>query len=276
MKTRQPSVAGSFYPGSALAVNELLEKLYNSEEKKIDTSLAARSIIGGVVPHAGYIYSGYEAVHFFEIIKQSGNQYDTIVIVNPNHSGLGAYAEADSSDYWETPLGKLGLDSEFIEAMNLPVSDLAQRREHSAEVMLPFLQRWLDYDFKIVPVCILRQNPETAREVAGKIHSVQQQSGKKILILASSDFSHFVEPRYGEEQDDLVLEEIKNLDSDRLYINVLENNISVCGYGPIMTLIEYAKLVSDQPKSTILARGNSGKTSPSSSVVDYISILFYT
>jgi len=95
-------------------------------------------------------------------------------------------------------------------------------------------------------------------------------------VLASSDFSHYVEPGYGEQQDDLVLEEIKNLDSDRLYINVLENNISVCGYGPIMTLIEYAKLVSDQPKSTILSRGNSGKTAPSSSVVDYISILFYS
>jgi AmmeMemoRadiSam system protein B len=183
--------------------------------------------------------------------------------------------EADSNDVWETPLGKVDLDKEYIELLGLPVSNQAQRREHSAEVMLPFLQHWLDYPIKIVPVCILRQNPQTAREVAGKIHVSNAKLGRRLLIIASSDFSHYVEPALGKKLDDLVLEEVRNLDSDRLYENVLENNISVCGYGPIMTLIEYAKLAVPEPKSTILARGNSGKSHPSSSVVDYVSILFY-
>jgi len=275
MNIRYPSVAGSFYPGTAQALTDMLDKLYRSEEKKIDTSLAGKDIIGGVVPHAGYVYSGYEAVHFFEIIKRSGKQYETILIINPNHTGYGAYVEADSSDLWETPLGSVELDSEFIGLLGLPVSDLAQRREHSAEVELPFLQHWLDYPFKIVPVCILRQDPRTAGEVAGKIHSANQKLKRRILIIASSDFSHYVEPQLGARKDDMVLKQVRNLDPDRLYETVRENNISVCGYGPIMTLIGYAKLAAREPKTTILARGNSGKTHPSNSVVDYVSILFY-
>lgn len=275
MSTRYPSVAGSFYPGTAQTLSDMLDKLFRSEEKKIDVSLAGKKIIGGVVPHAGYVYSGYEAVHFFEIIKRSVKKYETIIIINPNHTGYGAYAEADSNDSWETPLGAVNLDREFIELLGLPVSDQAQRREHSAEVMLPFLQHWLDYPFKIVPVCILRQNPPAARELAGKIHAANQKLKRNVLVIASSDFSHYVEPDFGRKQDDLVLKEVRNLNTDRLYEQVVENNISVCGYGPIMTLIEYTRLVSDQPQTTILSRGNSGKTHPSHSVVDYVSILFY-
>jgi AmmeMemoRadiSam system protein B len=95
------------------------------------------------------------------------------------------------------------------------------------------------------------------------------------MIIASSDFSHFETPAEGERKDDMVLEQIKNQDTEKLYDTVIKNRISVCGYGPIMTLIEYSRLVSDRPRSSILARGHSGKTRPSDSVVDYITILFY-
>jgi len=275
MSTRYPTVAGAFYPGTASALTGMLTSLFRAEEKKIDTTLAGKKIIGGVAPHAGYVYSGYEAVHLFENIKRSGRHYEMIIIINPNHSGYGAYVEADSNDSWETPLGAVDLDKEFIELLGLPVSNQAQRREHSAEVMLPFLQHRLDYPFKIVPVCMLRQSPQTAREVAGKIHAANQKLKRELLLIASSDFSHYVEPGFGRKQDELVLNEVKNLDSDRLYEQVVENNISVCGYGPIMTLIEYAKLAAHEPQTAILSRGNSGKTHPSNSVVDYVSILFY-
>jgi hypothetical protein len=141
--------------------------------------------------------------------------------------------------------------------------------------MLPFLQKWISYPFKIVPICILRQNPVISTEIAEKIYKANQILQKKIFIIASSDFSHYVDPDKGKEKDSLVLKELEKLDSQHLYDTVIRNRVSVCGYGPIMTLIEYAKLVSQKPETTILARGNSGKTMPSSSVVDYVSILFY-
>ena len=275
MNIREAVVAGSFYPDSTGELTDLLEKLLTIEEDKIKTNLAAKDMIGGIVPHAGYVFSGYEAVHFFTLLKMSGIEYDTFIILNPNHTGYGADIEVDSNDEWETPLGSVPLDQDFIRALDLPVSDMAQSREHSAEVILPFLQKWLEYPFKIVPICILRQNPSSAREIAQKIFNANKKLNKKILLIASSDFSHYVDPASGVKKDDLVIKEIENMNPDALYETVIKNRISICGYGPIITLIEYAKLVSENPKSVILARGNSGKTMPSNSVVDYVSILFY-
>lgn len=275
MKTREAAVAGSFYPGTKREIENLLDSIYTHEKQNIRTELASKNLIGAVVPHAGYIFSAYEAVHVFEILKKSPVQFDTFFIINPNHTGYGKEIEVDSNERWETPLGYVETDIDFIQHLDLQVSDTAQMREHSGEVILPFLQKWLDYPYKIVPICILRQNPSTAREIAEKIIKANKVLNKKIFIIASSDFSHFVSPQTGKEKDDLVLKEIENLDSDHLYDTVLKNRISVCGYGPIMTLIEYTKLKVIKPETTILARGHSGKTMPSSSVVDYVSILFY-
>ncbi len=275
MNVRKATVAGAFYPGSPKEINHLLDRVLNAEKDKIDYSYADREIIGCVVPHAGYIYSAYEAVHFFEIIRQSGKEYDTFIIINPNHTGYGEYIEVDSSDTWETPLGTVPLDTEFARALELPRSNRAQQQEHSAEVMLPLLQKFMPFEFQVLPVSMLRQNPVSSLELAEKIRNANARLKRKLMIIASSDFSHFESPADGHRKDEMVLEQITKQDSEKLYDTVIQNRISVCGYGPIMTLIEYSGLVSEKPLSSILARGNSGKTRPSDSVVDYITILFH-
>lgn len=275
MVTRMPVVAGSFYPGTKKEIDTLLDRIYSLEKPKIQTGLSVKDLIGAVVPHAGYIFSAYEAVHVFEIISKSPVKYDTFFIINPNHTGYGQEIEVDSSENWQTPMGSVALDKDFVDNLDLPISDTAQMREHSAEVMVPFLQKWLSYSFNILPICIMRQNPHTSVEIADKIYKANHHLKKKIFIIASSDFSHYVDPERGKERDSLVLNELEKLDSQHLYDTVIRNRISVCGYGPIMTLIEYARLVSPKPETKILARGNSGKTMPSSSVVDYVSVLFY-
>jgi AmmeMemoRadiSam system protein B len=275
MKTREAVVAGSFYPGTKKEIDHLLDRIYHDEEHNIRSELASKNLIGAIVPHAGYIFSAYEAVHVFEILKRSPVKYDTFFIINPNHTGYGSDVEVDSNERWSTPLGYVETDQNFIQHLDLPSSETSQIREHSGEVMLPFLQKWLNYPFKIIPVCLLRQNPSISKEIAKKIFNANKVLNKKIFIIASSDFSHYVSPETGKKMDDLVLKEIENLDPEHLYETVIENRISVCGYGPIMTLIEYAKLTAKKPETTILARGHSGKTMPSSSVVNYVSILFY-
>ena len=276
MNVRAPVVSGSFYPGTAKDIHSLIERILSGEKKKIDYSLAEKNIIGCVVPHAGYVYSAYEAVHFFDLIRKSSVQYDTFVIINPNHTGYGAAIEVDSHDAWSTPLGKVEIDKEFTDQLDLPVDTIAQSQEHSAEVILPFLQKMLSYTFKIVPVSMLRQNPDNALKLAQKIKQARENLDRKIMVIASSDFSHFESPAEGETKDNLVLEQIRALNTHKLYETVIKNRISVCGYGPIMTLIEYSKLMEMDTRSTILARGNSGKTRPSDSVVDYITILFHS
>jgi AmmeMemoRadiSam system protein B len=275
MSVRTPKVAGAFYPGTGNEINNLVGQILEAESGKIDYSYARKEIIGCVVPHAGYIYSGYEAMHFFEIIRRSSREYDTFIILNPNHTGYGEYIEVDSHDSWDTPLGNVPVDVDFARQLDLPMSDRAQLQEHAAEVMLPLLQQSLPRKFSIVPISMLRQNPITAMEVAEKIRDANKLIKRELMIIASSDFSHFESPVDGKMKDDLVLEQIEKQDTEKLYDTVVQHRISVCGYGPIMTLIEYSKLVAEKPSSAILARGHSGKTRPSSSVVDYITILFY-
>ena len=182
----------------------------------------------------------------------------------------------DSHDSWDTPLGTVPVDTDFARRLDLPRSDRAQLQEHAAEVMLPLLQQSLPRNFSIVPISILRQNPITAMEVAEKIRDANKVMKRKLMIIASSDFSHFESPVDGKKKDDMVLEQIEKQDAEKLYDTVIQHRISVCGYGPIMALMEYSKLVAEKPTSVILARGHSGRTRPSSSVVDYITILFYT
>jgi AmmeMemoRadiSam system protein B len=275
MNVRTPVVAGSFYPGTAPEINLMVDRILASEKSGIDYSYAEKEIIGCVVPHAGYVYSAYEALHFFEILRKSGKKYDTFVIINPNHTGYGEAIELDSHDAWRTPLGRVDLDRELIGEMDLPAGTMAQSQEHSAEVMLPLLQKTQSYPYKILPISILKQNPDNARELAGKLKKASEKLERKIMLIASSDFSHFESPEDGHAKDDLVLEQIRDRNTDKLYETVIRNRISVCGYGPIMTLMEYAGLVSEDPRSAILARGHSGKTRPSGSVVDYITILFH-
>lgn len=275
MNIREPVAAGSFYPGTAKEIRLLLDRILDSEKENIDYSFADKEIIGCIVPHAGYVYSACEALHFFEIIRKVPDPIETFVILNPNHTGYGQAMEADAHDAWRTPIGTVDLDREFIAGLDLPSATLAQSQEHSAEVMLPLLQTSLAYPFSIVPVSMLRQNPDNARVLAVKLRSAAEKLNRRIMVIASSDFSHFESVEEGIAKDEQVLEQIRARNSQKLYETVIKNRISVCGYGPIMALMEYAGLMTEKPESVILARGHSGKTRPSGSVVDYITILFH-
>lgn len=275
MKTRQAAMAGKFYPSSKDELSFQLEKILEKEKKFINNSLSEKQIIGAVVPHAGYMYSAYQALHFFEIIKNSQQQFDTFIIINPNHTGYGSEIALDDNDYWETPFGKIEIDKDFYDFMDFSESEDAHRFEHSGEVMLPLLQYSLDYPFKIVPVTMSNQNPENALFIAQNIIKANNQLNKKICIIASSDFSHFVNPEKGKELDNYVIKEILQLNPGGVYKQVRDKNISVCGFGPIMTLIEYTKLTSNKPQVEILKIGHSGEVVPSKEVVDYVSMLVY-
>ncbi|MBR9997537.1 MAG: AmmeMemoRadiSam system protein B, partial [Cyclobacteriaceae bacterium] len=169
MKVREPAVAGSFYPETKEGIEKLIRSILEEEFQYIDTSLAGKNIFGAIVPHAGYVYSGYEAIHVFEILRLSGLVFDTVMIINPNHHGLGPSVAADTNDCWETPLGKVWLDLEIIEFMDIPRAGESHRHEHSGEVMLPFLQLFFPYAFRIVPVSMLNQDPVHSLKLAEKV-----------------------------------------------------------------------------------------------------------
>lgn len=275
MKIRKPAVSGKFYPSDKKDIIKLLDRILNSEKENINTELSKKQIIGGVVPHAGYIYSAYQAVHFFEILKKNYQTFDTFIILNPNHTGYGAEISIDNNDMWETPLGKIKVDKELALLSHLTFSSDAHKYEHSGEVILPLLQHFIQYDFQILPVSMSVQSFYNAQLIANRIYFAAKKLNRNVCFIASSDFSHFVDPEYGKKQDFKVIEKILSFQSEDIIKTVKANNISMCGYGPAATLTEYAQIVSDKPKAELLKFGHSGEVHHSNEVVDYASILVY-
>jgi len=263
-----------FYPDSGHRIREILNDALEREKPGIDAIRFDGHIAGGVVPHAGLAYCAPQAVHFFEQHRRWGRPPDTVLIVHPNHGGQGPGLSVDGHRHWETPMGSLAVDIPFMESLGLPVSPRAQESEHSAEVILPYLQYFFSFNYRILAVNIRDQDAATAIDLANKIHRVSKHMNRKLLFIASSDFSHFLSPERAMERDSLVLQKILSRDTKGVHKVVTGEQITVCGYGPIMALMEYTRLLDPGYRVHVLRRGHSGEASPSDRVVSYVSLLF--
>ncbi|KOH43384.1 AmmeMemoRadiSam system protein B [Sunxiuqinia dokdonensis] len=273
---RNSIFTGSFYPGTASDLRQLVQDVYQIEKDSIKLRLAKHKLIGGIVPHAGYAYSGYEAIHFYDILKQSGQHFDTIVIINPNHTGYGTgWYNTSTYSFWETPLGQVEADQQFLEALDIVPNNKAHSLEHSGEVQLPFLQLYALAPFAVVMITMNRQTVSSAVSLAAKIHQAAVQTKNSVLVIASSDFSHYESPQTALNKDQFAIDQILAKNVQKLYDAVQEHQISACGYGPMMALIEYARLSGNKPAMELLRKGNSGEVFPANKVVDYISFLCY-
>ena len=198
------------------------------------------------------------------------------MIIHPNHSGAGIPISIDESTLWVNSIGEVPVDVDLAKKMGIPFDNRAHAREHSAEVIIPFIQYFLaDHPFSIVPVSMTDQSYQRASYIANQINRGVTKTGRKIMIIASCDFSHYLPPEKGREMDQIILDRILKHDAPGVEKAVIENHLSVCGFGPVMSLMEYARSKSADYKIEILARGHSGEVSPSPEVVDYISLLFY-
>ncbi len=269
---RKPAVAGTFYPG---VCRELSGYIDNFKTIKPKTDLKGKKIIGGIVPHAGYQFSGKHAAHFFNLFIHLKTGYDTIIVLHPNHTGYGPEVSVDEHSYWETPLGKIEVDRQLAKTTGFAISDTAQKYEHSCEVIVPFIQHYFHHETKLLPVNILDQSLNSATTTAQKLYECVKKLKKNVLVVASSDFSHFITPDQAEKEDFLIFEQILNKNSRQLYELVKDKQLSVCGFGPIMSLMEYSKMTDSKYNATLLSKGHSGDVIPSDSVVSYASFAFY-
>ncbi len=258
-----PAVAGMFYPSSKESLLAMLREFvsYSPDD----------SIIACVSPHAGYVYSGRTAGRVYSLIPQ----VETYVIVGPNHTGYGSPI-ALSTDTWVTPLGEVEVDRDFVEAMPKRIIDLdetAHRFEHSLEVQVPFLQ-YINSgrDFKIVPICLGLQDEETAREVAEEIIIAKEETGKDIVVIASSDMHHYLPDDECRRKDRVVIDAILSMDVAKYYRTIYEMQASVCGYGAIAVAMIYANRYN--AKAELVDYSTSGDVEPMAEVVGYAGIVF--
>ena len=217
------------------------------------------------------MYSGKVAAHVYATLPEA----DTYVIFGPNHTGYGSPVSV-SRETWKTPLGNIDVDLELADGFLGSIVDadeLGHKYEHSIEVQLPFLQYRFERDFKILPICMGMQDEETAVEVGNLLADLISESGKRAVIIASSDFTHYETAERAKEIDSEVIDSILNFDISGMYDRLYRRNASVCGYGPITAMLTASKKLGGS-RATLLKYANSGDVSgDKDAVVGYAAII---
>lgn len=227
---RQAAVAGTFYPGTrdrlAAQVGELL-----ASPGSVSPATAV------VVPHAGYIYSGPVAGAVYARVEIPA----TCVILGPNHTGLGPGVSVMTEGEWATPLGAVAIDAPLAAAILarsgvFARDHLAHQREHSIEVQLPFLQH-RNPSVRIVPITLLRHEYAVCAEVGRALAEAVRDSGAPVLLVASTDMSHYISREAAAAKDRQALEAIQAMDPERLHRVVCRERISMCGFHPTTAVL---------------------------------------
>jgi AmmeMemoRadiSam system protein B len=278
LRDRSPSVAGTFYESTPSTIKERLNWCFLHKvgpgklpEKPISSS---RTILAAISPHAGYVYSGPVAAHgYYQLSTEP--QPEIVVIIGPNHTGLGAGVSAWDGGDWSTPLGKVPVDHELAKAVSQSgIAELdseAHLHEHSIEVQLPFLQYVYTEGFKILPICMMLQDYVTAKELGGAL--AKALKGRSSLIIASTDFSHYEPYAVAYRKDAKVSDAIIAMDSFMVGKIAEKEDVSMCGPGPVMTAITASKELG-AATCTKLCYATSGDTSgPKNEVVGYGSFI---
>jgi MEMO1 family protein len=232
----------------------------------------ARSLRAAIVPHAGYDFSGAIAAHIYARVAAE-RPPESVLILGVDHQGLGA-GPALSKRSWETPLGPVLVDRDLVRALErgpIVVDESAQAEEHSIEVQLPFLQYVLPQP-RFVPLQVRFAAFDHLLEIADAVRLALKD--RDVLVLASTDFSHYLPARIAERLDALAIEAILARDPRELYDTVQRNDISMCGIAPTTVLL--SALAGEKLSARLLRWGHSGEAQPMREVVGYAAIVLET
>ena len=273
---RRPAVAGQFYPADGSELAHLVERCFRDPrgpgEIPPPQRSSARRVRAAIVPHAGYEYSGAIAAHAYLRIAQDAPP-QSVLILGVDHHGMSRGASL-SERAWLTPLGPTPVDQDLVRALaKLPVEvdEGAHAHEHSIEVQLPFLEYVLPHP-KFVALEVGFGPYDFLEDVARVVRDAI--AGRDVLLVASTDFSHYVPPRTADRLDHLAIDAILARDARRLYDTVRRNDISMCGIAPTTVLLAATR---DWPVEARLLRwGHSGEVAPMREVVGYAAIVLET
>jgi AmmeMemoRadiSam system protein B len=290
---RRASVSGSFYASTKSGLMKQIEDSFKGgygPERLPEIKDRPGSLKGVIVPHAGIQFSGSVAAHSYLAIAEDGFA-DAFIILGPNHQGWGSGVALYPKGKWETPLGDINMDTALIENLVGDIIDVNEAShpsgENSIEVQIPFLQYiGRGKDFSVALVSMAMQDFETVNEVGKIIGNVIQKDGRRIIIIASSDFSHeggaygrlppnnFSADQYARKQDQLAIDEIVKMNPKGLISTVYNKNISMCGYGPVAAMLIATKKIGAK-KAELLKYITSNDVHPSSHCVGYGSFKIY-
>jgi len=263
-----PAVAGQFYPGKAAELRKLLDKIVDKNSKK-------SNCLGCILPHAGYVYSGLVAAETISRVKVP----NTCIIIGPNHTGLGSRFSIMKEGSWRLPFGDVKINSnlaaKLIENCGfLEVDNIAHEREHSLEVIVPFLQ-YLNPAVEIVPIVAALSSLKDYRDIGEQIASVVKSdyTQNEVLFVASSDMTHYEEDKIARRKDNLALEAILALNEEKLISSLEANDISMCGFVPVSIMLAYSKYLGAKKAQLIKYQTSADASGDLSSVVGYAGVI---
>jgi hypothetical protein len=249
---------------------EIDEMLNNASVEQVKGS-----VIALIVPHAGYIYSGLTAAHAYKLIEN--RSYDTVIVLSPSHREYFRGVSIYNGDAYRTPLGDIPIDTalrdELVRDDDLIIaSDEGHISEHAVEVQLPFLQKVLS-DFKILPVVVGDQQREVCFHLSDKLANILP--GKNILLVASSDLSHYHPVEEANRLDKIIVDDVAAFDYEKLMKDVETEKAEACGGGPAVVALAAAKQLGAN-RVKVLHHCNSGDVSGDhDAVVGYLSAVAY-
>jgi len=274
---RRSVIAGSWYPGTQAGLTRTVDDYLGRVAAE---PLAPGQLLGLVSPHAGYAYSGPTAAYAYHQLQ--GRTVDTVVLMGPSHRAwVGDYA-VSSEDAYETPLGLVPLDGDFIAALakGVPLTRIRRDAEHSLEIQLPFLQRQLG-GFRLVPIMMSADDPAIARQLAGALVEIiggEPERRGRTLLVASSDLHHIENYDQVIRRDQRVVDAAAAYDLEALTGVLMDRQSTVCGRMPILTVFHAAQaLGADQAR--VLHHTTSGDVTgdrePGQYTVGYMAVALY-
>ena len=264
---RLPAVAGRFYPADAGELTRQIETLSSAATPEKKAALAC------LVPHAGYKYSGHVAGVVFGSLALPRR----FIILGPRHYPQGEELAILSEGAWQTPLGEARIDSALAAALKracplLREDSVAHRHEHSLEVQLPFLQR-LAGDFLFVPIALGTVKWPALESLGQAIAETVAAEKEPVLVVASSDMNHYEQDDVTRAKDRKALDKLLALDARGLYDTVRRESITMCGFGPAVTMLTAARTLG-ATHAEVLRYATSGDiTGDHSEVVGYAGII---
>lgn len=272
---RMPVVAGRFYEGKEDLLQERLKNCFVGSlgpgRLPEGEPGSSRSLKAVIAPHAGYMYSGMPAAHTYLKIYEDGIP-DHIVMLGPNHTGIGARL-AVCNDDWQTPLGVAQFDSvlgaAIVEEDEFASNDcVAHSNEHSLEVQVPFLQYTLGPGVNFVPICVSDQSYAVCESIGKTLAKLADE--RDILVIASSDFTHFESAESARKKDNQAMEYLEYLDPEGFLSFVQGHKVSICGAGPIAAAMVFAKERGAVQFNMLKYTTSGDITKDNSSVVAYV------
>ncbi len=230
---RPSPLAGTWYEASS---KKLATQIDEWLEKAQIPNLSGQ-VLGVIAPHAGHKYSGFVAAHAFKTLQ--GLTPDYVAVISPFHNYSPYPILTTSHQAYSTPLGNIEVDHQLLEELqkklDIRITKISNDKEHSLEIELPFLQRVLKKDFKLLPLMIRAQEPEISKKLGLALAEISEN--KNILFVASTDLSHFYEQKIANKLDEKMLKRFESFNPESIFEAEQTGKGFACGRAAVSTTL---------------------------------------